>query len=320
MISTTKPCPLCGKPLSREEYLKITGHWDELQQIKADFRSRLRSGIDKARRSERNRVSHDVIMLRGKVVALRGRLRQMKERSERGLTPQLEGLLYEKELGRQLSARFRQDKIVPAGKGGDIIHHVHLNGTRIGTIVYECKKVGKLQKAHVEQTRLAMIQRGADFAILVTSAKASNTFGFWFEKDILVIHPAGVLALTRWLRDSLLELAKARMPKNEREKAVREVLDFLAGPIFKNAMQDMVRRAEALGKDLKDEVRSHQSVWARRFEHYRGIWLNACSVTRKVIELIESHNSSTNPKMLPDSTREAQQVYPFDKAELLSAT
>ncbi len=81
------------------------------------------------------------------------------------------------------------------------------------------------------------------------------------------------------------------MPKSEREKAVREVLDFLAGSDFKNAMQDTIRQAEALGRELKDEVRSHQIAWRRRFEHYNGSWPNTWSITRKVIQMMESRTT-----------------------------
>lgn len=313
-------CPLCHKPLTEHEYLNITGRWEKLRELETEFQDKLKSEVAKARRTERQKLSQDVIILKGKVVALRGQLKRLKEQSERGLTPQLEGLLYEKELAKQLAQRFRQDRIVPAGKGGDVLHYVHLNERRVGTIVYECKKVAKLQKAHVEQARRALVQRSADFSVLVTSAKAGNTFGFWFEKDVLVIHPAGALSLAAWLRDTLIELAKARMPKSQRERAVREILAFLASPEFRNAVQDAARRAEELGRELQEEVRSHRNTWLRRFDHYHGIWLDARNVAQGVARITERHSLRDSGRKLLTPGTEQTKAYPVEKGMLLQTT
>jgi hypothetical protein len=53
----------------------------------------------------------------------------------------------------------------------------------------------------------------ADFAVLVTTASPGNTFGFWLSKDVLPIHPAGVLALAGWLRSILRRTASDQLPR-----------------------------------------------------------------------------------------------------------
>lgn len=310
-------CPLCGKPLSEHEYLSITGRWEHLRKLETDFRKKLHAAEQHARMDERQKVSHQMIVKDRKIVSLTGQLKELKRQSERGLTPQLEGLLFEKELAKQLGHRFRHDRVIPAGKGGDVIHHINLNGHKIGTIVYECKKVSRLARAHVEQARRAKMQRDADFAVLVTSAKAGNTFGFWLEKDVLVIHPAGVLALVGWLRDSLIELAKARMPKSERERAAREILDFLASPHFKNAVADSIRRAEELGRDLQDEVISHRGIWLRRLDHYRAIWLDARTIVQRVAKITESPSFARGGVRFLAAGVEENKLYPVEKGALL---
>ncbi len=309
-------CPLCRKPLTEHEYLSITGRWEHLRKLETDFRKKLHDEVQRAKKDERHRVSQEMVVLKGQLARARGKLREAQRRAEQGLTPQLEGLLYEKELAKQLGQRFRQDRIVPAGKGGDVIHHINLNGRKIGTIVYECKKVAKLAKAHVEQARRAKMQRDADFSVLVTSAKAGNTFGFWLEKDVLVIHPSGVLALVAWLRDSLIELAKARMPKTEREKAAREILDFLASPAFKNAVEDSIRRAEELGRELQDEVSSHRNTWLRRLGHYRAIWLDARTVVQRIAKITETHSLPRGGVRLLGPSVEENKPYPLEKRAL----
>lgn len=218
-----------------------------------------------------------------------------------------------------MGRRFRHDRIVPAGKGGDVIHHINLNGYKVGTIVYECKKVARLTKAYVEQARRAKIQRDADFSVLVTTAKAGNTFGFWIEKDVLVIHPAGVLALAAWLHDSLIELAKSRMPKTERERAAREIINFLASPAFTNPMEDTIRRAEELGRELKDEVRSHRNTWLRRFGHYQTIWLDARSLVQSVAKITQVHSVPRVGDRLLGPNLAENKSYPLERDSLLGA-
>ncbi len=279
-------CPLCNHEVSESEYLKLTGRWDKLRQLEVKFRSKLKSEIDKARREERSSRSKEIVLLRGKLASLRGELKKTKDRLELGLTPQIEGLLYEKELARQLLKKFSQDSIISAGKGGDVIQEVRLDGKLVGRIVYECKKVLRLQSCYIEQARRAMVLRKADFAIVVTTAKAKNTFGFWLEKDVLIVHPAGVLALAEWLRLSLIELAKARMPAGARELAAEAVLGFLASAEFRNPLQDAIRRSIRLEEELADERKAHERFWSRRLDHYQTIRGATQGVVARVSALV----------------------------------
>lgn len=64
-------CPLCGKPLSEHEYLSITGRWDHLRKLETDFRKKLHDEVQCARKHEREKVSHDIIVLKGQLVRAR---------------------------------------------------------------------------------------------------------------------------------------------------------------------------------------------------------------------------------------------------------
>jgi len=313
-MKTKFTCPLCGKPLSEREYLSVTGRWEHLHELETKFKQQLKTSVDKARRDERTRVSNQVLVKNRQIVHLKGQIARLQAQSEKGLTPQLAGLLYEKELQRALADKFRQDEIIHTGKGGDVLQHVRLNGRRVGTIVYECKDVSKLQRSHVDQARRAKVQRAAEYAVVVTPAKIANSFGFWVERDVLLIHPAGVLVLAAWLRDALVELAKARLPRTAREKAAREILAFISGSDFRNAVQDAIRRAEELGEQLIDEVRAHRGFWEKRLDHYRAIWIDARRLAQSATGIVEAHS-------LPGKRRALVPVevktYPIDKSRLL---
>ena len=72
--------------------------------------------------------------------------RHVKEQIEKGITPQIEGLLEEGKLLAKLKELFQHDKFEHPGKRGDIIQSVIEQGKEIGKIVYECKKVKTFNK------------------------------------------------------------------------------------------------------------------------------------------------------------------------------
>jgi len=135
-VTTTFNCPLCGKALSQQQYLSVTGRWEHLHELESKFKKQLKGAIDKARREERSRVSSQFLVKDRKITHLTGQVARLKAQSDRGLTPQLAGLLYERELHKVLSEEVRQDEVVHTGKGGDVLQHVRVDGRRIGTVVY----------------------------------------------------------------------------------------------------------------------------------------------------------------------------------------
>ena len=131
-------------------------------------------------------------------------IRRLKEQIEKGITPQIEGLLEEDNLLAKLTELFPRDKFEHPGKGGDIVQIVIEQGREIGRIVYECKKVKHFDRKHIEQAKEARRIRHADFAILVTNAFPSKKQHFFVEKTVFVISPVSLEPITQTLRDNLV--------------------------------------------------------------------------------------------------------------------
>lgn len=216
--------------------------------------------------------------------------RELRQQLKRGTTPQVEGLLFEPELCEQLEKSFPKDKIEHHGKGGDILQLVVVNGQCIGRLVFECKRCSRMPSKYVEQARRALAQRKADYAFLVTNASKANTFGFWTDKDVLIVHPAGVLALVGWVRDALIKLAELKMSRRQREQAVAAILDFVNSPEFRNPVRDIIRRSEQLGTDLKDEIKSHKNLWLSRYAHYQAMWMEGQGLSRDVDSIVRKYS------------------------------
>jgi hypothetical protein len=190
----------------------------------------------------------------------------------------MEGLLYEEKLLKELRRRFRHDRFKHEGKRGDVLHWPMTNNHVAGLIVYECKRVQRYLPAYVKQAGDAKEKRKADFAILVTSAMKKRTHGFFAEKGVLVVHPAGVVHLVSILRDQIVRIDRMKLSHLQRSKAVKLTLQYLEGPEFANSMEGIMQQALTLYEDMMREVKNHIAVWRKREAGYKKIYEDASTV------------------------------------------
>jgi hypothetical protein len=209
----------------------------------------------------------------------RKQIADLQKQLEKQTTPQIEGLLYERNLVRELKRHFPKDEIVHKGKGGDILQYVREDdGHQAGLIVYECKRVKHYNSKHITQALTAKEQRKGDFAILVTNSMRRNTYGFFTEKEVLVVHATGVLALAAVLRKQIIQIASLKLGQLERDKAVRMTLDYIEGPEFTNSLEAIIGETINLHKELIDEVKKHISTWKKRYNSYYRIHSHAFEI------------------------------------------
>ncbi len=271
-------CPVCGKPLTEQEYERALGILGErekhLKHEKADLMEKVRQAEAKARRAkeegvetERKRTKR---LLQGKEAEIqrwKDRVRQLK----RGSTPQTEGLEFEDKLTARLRREFPDDDVKPTGKRGDVLHTVRLGKKAAGVIVYECKREPTIRPAHIRQAFRAKQEREADFAVLVTTGQKRGFGGLAHEKGVLVVAPLGVLSLVALLRLHLIEMLKAKVTRRERAIMAERLLKYVTSPQFKNPIEEVIRRASDLQGLLFDEALAHKHTWEKRWEHYQMI-------------------------------------------------
>lgn len=229
--------------------------------------------IDKQKSYIRNYLDQ-IKSLKGGLSDKDRRIRELELELKRQTTPQIEGLLYEGTLINQLKKMFGSegDKFEHTGKGGDIVHHIILNGIEIGIIVYECKRVKKWDKGYLTQTLRAKEKRRADYGILVTNAMKKGTQGFFIEKGIIIVHPAGVLALVGMLREQIKKITRMKLGQKERDEAIRLTLEYIEGPEFNNSLGALINESKTLYDELKSEINTHFSLWEKRYDHYKHIY------------------------------------------------
>jgi hypothetical protein len=228
-------------------------------------------------------------------------------------TPQIEGLLYEKELMKQLQKRFKEDKFVNTGKGGDIIQSVVNDKEIVGTIVYECKRVKNYVSKHINQIYDAQNKRKAEFGILVTNAMKKGTNGFFVEKGVIIVHSTGVLYVASILRKQIVQISDMKLGQMEREKAVKNTLTYLESSEFSNSVGSIIQDSVSLYNELVNEVKRHYKAWKERYVLYSRINSEANSIqgTTKALlsgKEVEEKKVSMLPALveLPKVSDEAQ--------------
>ncbi len=206
-------------------------------------------------------------------------------------TPQVEGLLYEDQLLDALKSEFPEDRFQHTGKGGDIIQSVIYKNNPIGTIVYECKRVLKFSKSHIAQAAEAKRQRKADFAILVTNATKKGYNGFTIEKDVIIIHPTGVVSLAKLLRARVIQIANLNISKAQRNKVVQDIMEYMESAQFKNSLEHIIQTVKAGVEDLQKEIEEHRKRWHKKREAYANIYKEIISVKQKTSDMITGTKS-----------------------------
>lgn len=253
----------------------------------------------KKTKSKMNQLENSLKVSAKKYEQANEEIKKLKEQIEKGITPQIEGLLEESKLLAKLKELFPSDKFDHPGKGGDIIQYVMEQGKEIGRIVYECKKVKSFNKNHVEQAKEARRQREADFAILVTNAFPSKKQYYFVEKTVFVISPVSLEPITYTLRESLVKMALLKMTNEAKQKAVQRVYDYLSSSEYNNKMNDVASQLIDLAKDLKVEIKSHKDRWEKRYSIYSKLYNDVGHIDFKLKALVQTKLEDKAPLLLP---------------------
>jgi hypothetical protein len=285
-------CPVCRKPLTKSEYERALGIMEAKEEHRKHAFDALKQRLAKAKNdaklakkagadAERARTQR---LLHGKereIQQLKERVKQLR----RGTTPQTDGLEFEEKLTERLRREFPSDKVVHAGKRGDVIHQVCFAEKVASVIIFECKRTPRIEAAHIRQVERAGREREADYAVLVTTGTRRGFTGLSRERDVLIVAPLGVIALVGLLRTYLLEIQKAQIKREKRSEVARRLLDYVNSAEFKRPLEQIVGSAQTLVNGLQEEIQEHFRGWQRRHEKYVTISFDA-NVLRENTQLV----------------------------------
>jgi hypothetical protein len=243
-------CPLCGSPLTERHFHSVIKLQEkkekvqkgELEKLKKqaeaakavaaaakrkqqEIRAKAKQDVEAAKKQvtlaerKKNAIRHKRLMARI------NKLEEEKKMLQKHTSPQEIGLADESALVQKLQKEFPDDRIVHAGKGGDVLHYIIFNVEDAGCIVYECKHTDRISSDHITQTAIAKKTRHANYGILVTTGTRKGFSGLDQDSGIFVVAQAGVLTLARICRDSLITMAKQRLDAAAKEVAAKRLMD-----------------------------------------------------------------------------------------------
>lgn len=287
MTSKKYRCPTCKKELTKEEYqtiLKVS------MAQKRELEAQVKRVKENAKAEGAKQKETQIKLLQDQLIKSQDTIKNLK-----GLTTaQLEGFAVEERLVEALETTFPNDIIKREGKKGDVLQTVCVDNNHAGLIVYECKRMATIYKAHIHQAYVAKKYRKADYAILVTTGhrKRPPFGGLAFEQDVYIVCPDGVFPLIHLLRTRLIEMLKANLPEAEREDANRKLAEYLTKGEGKLAMGFILREATTQKEQLIKEYHQTNSWWEERWKSIQTIGISG-SILEQNISAVMSGQEPT---------------------------
>lgn len=247
----------------------------ELDEAKREVELTVQKGIsaglaserDKARRETEERLKLTLLERDEKIAAMTRQIDELKQKAEQG-SEQLHGEVQELDLETMLKLKFEDDDFVAVAKGqrgGDIVQHVRASQTTLaGKILWEAKRTKRF--SHLWLAKLKEDQRAekAEIAILVTHALPDGVEIFELIEGVWVTHPRFALPVALTLRQSLLDVAAARLTAQGQQTKKDLVYEYLTSPQFRQRIEAIVEAYNDMRADLDKERRALMSHWSKR--------------------------------------------------------
>lgn len=203
------------------------------------------------------------------IASMQTKIEDLKRKAEQG-SQQLQGEILELELEGLLRNRFPTDTIEPVPKGefgGDVLHRIMgTMGQACGTILWESKRTKNWSDGWLAKLRDDQRTAKAELAMIVSVALPTGLESFDLIEGVWVTSPRTAMPLAIALRQSLIELARARQSGEGQQTKMELVYQYLTGPRFRHRVQAIVEKISDMQTDLDKERKTMTRLWAKREE------------------------------------------------------
>jgi hypothetical protein len=262
---------------------------EEAQKVQAEALKKSREYEDKERELEltiEKRVIQESEQLRAKakqesdeqnrfkllereqtIASMQKTIAELQQKAEQG-SQQLQGEVLELELESMLKMNFPFDTIEPVPKGisgADVIETVNDPGRgKCGTIIWELKRTKTWSDGWLSKLRDDQRAAKAEIAVIVSFALPKDLETFGFMEGVWVLSPKVILPVAMMLRQSLIEISKARQISEGAKTKSEAMYEYLTGTKFVQRMGAIVEAVESMQSDLSAEKKAIQKQWAKR--------------------------------------------------------
>jgi hypothetical protein len=242
--------------------------------IQKQVQAELTGVREKAKKEAEDSLTLKVREKEETIASMQRQIEELKRKAEQG-SQQLQGEAQELELEATLRQKFPFDLIEPVGKGefgGDLVQRVaEPSGMVCGTILWEAKRTKSWSDSWLAKLREDKRAAKADLAMIVSHALPKGLEHFDHMEGVWVAHPRCAVAVAVALRQSLIELAAARLAGEGQQTKMEMVYRYLTGPRFKHRVEAIVEQFTTMQQDLDREKKATVRLWAKREEQIRGV-------------------------------------------------
>jgi hypothetical protein len=206
--------------------------------IQKQVQAELTGVREKAKKEAEDSLTLKVREKEETIASMQRQIEELKRKAEQG-SQQLQGEAQELELEATLRQKFPFDLIEPVGKGefgGDLVQRVaEPSGMVCGTILWEAKRTKSWSDSWLAKLREDKRAAKADLAMIVSHALPKGLEHFDHMEGVWVAHPRCAVAVAVALRQSLIELAAARLAGEGQQTKMEMVYRYLTGPASSTA-------------------------------------------------------------------------------------
>jgi len=244
---------------------------DAKREVELTVEKRVQESIGSAR-AQAKREAEDELKMRvadkeHTITAMTKQIEDLRRRAEQG-SQQPQGEVAELMLEANLQARFPRDIIEPVPKGefgGDAIHRVvTATGHVAGTILWESKRTKNWSDGWLPKLREDQRAAKAEIAVIVSHVPPKGVESFDIIDGVWVASPRFALPLASVLRQSLIDLADARVVGEGQQTKMELIYNYLTGTGFKQRVHALVEQLTEMEESLRKEQKWMTSKWAER--------------------------------------------------------
>jgi hypothetical protein len=208
---------------------------------------------------------------------MRRQIEDLKRRAEQG-SQQVQGEAGEGELESLLRSAFPQDEITGIGQGvrGADVHQIvtDVRGVRCAAILWECKNTKAWSDGWLAKLKADGRAMHADLAVLVTATLPKGISRFDIIDGVVVTDFACAGSLAVVLRSHLIQLSHARRAASTKEEKLELLFQYLSGVEFRQRVEAVVDAFDAMRRDLEQERRHAERLWAKRSKQIDAVSFN----------------------------------------------
>lgn len=229
------------------------------------------------------------------IESLKVQIEELQRKVEQG--PGERGEALEWVLETALREHFRNDIIepVPRGmRGADVMQRVcGPSGQVCGTIIWESKRVKNWSDGWIDKLKEDQREAKADIAVLVSTVLPKGITGIHQQNGVWIADYTLAIGLATALRHGLIEIAAAKTSMEGRSEKLEMLYDYLSGPQFRQQIEGIVDAFVSMSKDLDQEKRAMEKIWAKREKQIEKVVKN----TSRMYGSLQGIVGSTLPEL-----------------------